>query len=312
MRVLDRARATSQPRVRSRFGGRLPFVAIAVALTTVLWTSGGVAAQDSDASAKSHSLAVNLEFPDEGIAGDEQLCLALFAGTSPDMSQPPLLSRCLDPGDAAVSFEGLRTGEYSVLLPGPGSDLEQKRYQGQLVATSIPDDDQLDAFGIDIAVGLAPEFAGTTGRVQVNVFGCPAGTNAGSDKDGWADECQALAGGVPLTLSGTGSINDAAFQAVTGQSGTDSGRVEFTNLPAGAYELDGDLPENVANTPALFVESSIDGSLGSLDPSDTLALRPTETVAVDVFLVLDPDAAETGGTVGLSDPLITGGIGEVE
>ena len=75
------------------------------------------------------------------------------------------------------------------------------------------------SFGIDVIVGLSPEFAGTTGRVQVSVFGCPAGTDAGADKDGWAAECQALAGGVPLTLSGTGSINDAAFQAVTGLSG---------------------------------------------------------------------------------------------
>ena len=69
--------------------------------------------------------------------------------------------------------------------------------RGQLVATTIPEDDRLDAFGIDVSVGLAPEFAGTTGRVHVNVFGCPAGTDAGTDRDGWANECQALAGGVP-------------------------------------------------------------------------------------------------------------------
>ena len=64
-----------------------------------------------------------------------------------------------------------------------------------------------------------------------------------------------------------------------------------------------------ASQPALFVESSIDGSLGSLEPSDTLALRPTETVAVDVFLVLDQDdAIEASDVVGVTDPGITGGV----
>ena len=131
----------------------------------------------------------------------------------------------------------------------------------------------------------------------------------GADRDGWATECQALAGGVPLSLSGTGSIHDAAFQAVTGTSGDESGRVEFTDLPPGAYELGSELPENVGSDPALFVESSIDGSLGSLEPSDTLALRPAETVAVDVFLVLDQDeAVDASDVVGVTDPEITGGV----
>jgi hypothetical protein len=289
-------------------GGWSSCVAIAAALLVALWLPFSAMAQESDA-AKARSLGVNLLFPDDGLAEGEQLCVALFPSTDPDLTKPPLLSRCLDPGSAAVSFEGLRPGEYSVLLPGPGSDLGEPRYQGQLVATTIPDDDRLDAFGIDVSVGLAPEFAGTTGRVHVSVFGCPAGTDAGSDRDGWANECQALAGGVPLSLSGTGSIHDAAFQAITGVSGDASGRVEFTNLPPGAYELGSQLPENVASQPALFVESSIDGSLGTLDPSDTLALRPAETVAVDVFLVLDQDdAKETSDVVGVTDPGITGGV----
>ena len=278
------------------------------ALLVALWLPSGVMAQESDA-AKAHSLGVNVLFPDDGLVDGEQLCLALFPSTDPDLTKPPLLSRCLDPGSAAVSFEGLRSGQYSVLLPGPGSDLAAPRYQGQLVATTIPDDDRLDAFGIDVSVGLAPEFAGTTGRVHVSVFGCPAGTDAGADKDSWVTECQALAGGVPLSLSGTGSINDAAFQAITGLSGDGSGRVEFTDLPPGAYELGSELPENVGSEPALFVESSIDGSLGSLEPSDTLALRPTETVAVDVFLVLDEDEPlNAGDVVGVTDLEITGGV----
>jgi hypothetical protein len=283
-------------------------MSIVAAFLVVLWVPFGASAQESTDAEKAHSLGVNLRFPDEGLVDGEQLCVALFPTTDPDLTQPPLLSRCLDPGAAAVSFEGLRTGEYSVLLPGPGSDLAAPRYQGQLVATTIPEDDRLDAFGIDVSVGLAPEFAGTTGRVQVSVFGCPAGTNAGANRDGWATECQALAGGVPLSLSGTGSINDAAFRAITGLSGDGSGRVEFTNLPPGAYELGSDLPENVGSDPALFVESSIDGSLGSLEPSDTLALRPTETVAVDVYLVIDPNEASASDTVGMTDLEITGGV----
>jgi hypothetical protein len=307
MHVLNLTRSTVHPRVRCRLSGRLSGVALVVAFVVALFGPVSAQAQETASSSQSHSLGVNLQFPDDGVIADEQLCVALYASTSPDRSQPPLLSRCLDPGGDAVSFEGLRPGDYSVLLPGPGTELEQERYQGQLVATSIPDDPQIEAFGIDVDVGLAPEFAGTTGRVQVSVFGCPAGTNAGDDKANWATECQALAGGVPLTLSGTGSINDAAFRAVTGLSGNQSGRVEFADLPAGAYELEGDLPENVSNTPALFVESSIDGSLGAVDPDETLALRPTETVAVDVYLVLDSDSGTTD-LIGLSDPQITGAV----
>ena len=304
MRVQDRTAS----QLFRRVGGLSSVVAIVAALLTALWLPVGVAAQESD-SATAHSLGVNVLFPDNGLAAGEQLCLALFPSTEPDLTKPPLLSRCLDPGSAAVSFEGLRSGEYSVLLPGPGSDLSAPRYQGQLVATTIPDDDRLDAFGIDVSVGLAPEFAGTTGRVQVSVFGCPAGTDAGADRNEWAAECQALAGGVPLSLSGTGSIHDAAFQAVTGVSGNDSGRVEFSDLPPGAYELGSELPENVGSDPALFVESSIDGSLGSLEPSDTLALRPTETVAVDVFLVLDEGKKiDASDLVGVTDLEITGGV----
>jgi hypothetical protein len=93
-------------------------------------------------------------------------------------------------------------------------------------------------------------------------------------------------------------------------SGDGSGRVEFTDLPPGAYELGSELPENVGSDPALFVESSIDGSVGTLKPSDTLALRPTETVAVDVFLVLDQqdEVVDASDVVGVTDLEITGGV----
>ena len=122
----------------------------------------------------------------KGSGAGEQLCVAIFPGTDPDLTNPPLLSRCLDPGGAAVSFEGLRSGEYSVLLPGPGSELTSHATR---VSSSPPPSRRtsgLASFGIDVAVGLAPEFAGTTGRVQVSVFGCPAGTDNGADKDSWA------------------------------------------------------------------------------------------------------------------------------
>jgi hypothetical protein len=303
--VRTRGKVTNSGRYRR--SGVLSCLATVLLVVLALSLAPAVGAQDATEPAPFHSLDVYLEFPDDGLAAGEQLCVALYQGTSPDTSTLPLLSRCLDPGASSVSFEGLPSGDYSVLLPGPGSDTAEPRYQGQLVTTAIPDDDRVEAYGIDVPLGLSPEFAGTTGRVEVNVFGCPAGTNGGADREGWAAECQALAGGVPLTLTGTGSIEDAAFQAVTGRTGNESGRVEFTNLPPGAYELGSDLPQNVDNNPALFIESSIDGSLGSLDPSDTLALRPTETVAVDIFLVLDEDPA---GMVGMTSPAITGGVGE--
>jgi hypothetical protein len=307
MRVLEGARVPNQPRNIIRFGRRVAVAMLAASMAVSFGLHSIVDAQDTSSSNRTHSLGVSLDFPDEGLVDSEQLCIALYSGTSPDLQKPPLLSRCMDPGEDSVTFEGLRPGDFSVLLPGPGSDVEGHRYEGQLVTTSIPNDDQLDAFGIDIAVGLSSEFRGTTGNVKVSVFGCPAGTDAGADKDSWVNECKALAGGVPMTLTGIGSINDAAFRKVTGVSGNTSGRVEFTDLPAGAYAIGGDLPSNVSENPALFAESSIDGSLGAIDPSQSLALRPTETVAVDVFLVLEdtPDSATTIGTVDLE---ITGAI----
>ncbi|MCA9880166.1 MAG: hypothetical protein KC442_20370 [Thermomicrobiales bacterium] len=307
MRVLESTRVPKQPRTRVRFGRRVALAALAATLAVSFGLHAPARAQDTAAPNRTHSLGVNLEFPDDGLVDSEQLCVALFSGTSPDLQKPPLLSRCIDPGASAVTFEGLRPGDFSVLLPGPGSDVEGQRYEGQLVTTSIPDDEQLDAFGIDINVGLSPEFTGTTGSVQVSVFGCPAGTNAGADKDSWVNECKSLAGGVPMTLTGIGSINDAAFQKVTGVSGNASGRVEFTDLPAGAYEIGGVLPSNVSDNPALFAESSIDGSLGAIGPADSLALRPTETVAVDVFLVLD-DTPDSTAMIGTTDMEITGAL----
>ena len=103
MRVLVHARTTIHPRMRLRAGWRSPVVAIVGAFLLLLSMQVGVDAQESSSS-PAHSLGVTLAFPDDGLSSDEQLCVALFSGTSPDLTQPPLLSRCLDPGNTFVSF----------------------------------------------------------------------------------------------------------------------------------------------------------------------------------------------------------------
>jgi hypothetical protein len=155
----------------------------------------------------------------------------------------------------------------------------------------VPDEPDRSDYGLPVALKLAPEIAGTTGRVQVSVFGCPPGTDAGGDADGWLNQCDALANDVPVSLSGIGSIEDTTGLAVTGRETAQPGRVEFANLPPGDYLLEEVLPAD-ARGAVVFVESSIDGSITPLDPDDpTLALRPAEVKSVAYFVVLD--AAET-------------------
>ncbi|MGI9254631.1 MAG: hypothetical protein ACR2J8_12870, partial [Thermomicrobiales bacterium] len=189
--------------------------------------------------AGNHTLEVLLSFPDNGPATGEQVCLGLYPSTVTDFTMPPLQARCLDSGESSVLFEAINPGDFTVAVPGQGSRLLPDRYQGQLVQTSIPDDETIADYAIDVTLDLAPEAAGTRGTVKVNVFGCPEGTDAGADAAAWAGECHALANGVPLSLSGKGAIGDTALTAITGDTGLDSGKVEFTNLPAGAYELGG-------------------------------------------------------------------------
>ncbi|HEU5433538.1 MAG TPA: hypothetical protein VFU81_17865 [Thermomicrobiales bacterium] len=289
-----------------------PLLAIVIALAFVaLRHDNAFAAEPASTASDSHALSVAIDFPDGGIASDEQLCMAIFPGTATDLSKPPIQSRCLDSGQTSGTFTGLAPGDYQVIVPGPGSVISSSRYQGQRVDTSIPDQPDLNSFGIDVKLSLLPALQGVTGNVQVNVYGCPPGTNGGGDANAWASECNAVAGGIPVSLSGVGTIGDTSVEAVTGEQGPSSGKVEFTNLPAGAYQIDGKLPSNVSS-PALFLESSIDGSLGQIDPQKPVSVRPAETVAVNVYLVLDngnqaAPAATPDNGVG-SDLTISGGV----
>ena len=294
---------------------RVATLCLLLAVVMLALLPGSVAADGTPGQPVTHTLGVAVTFPDAGLAEGEQLCLALYAGDTGDLAgTAPLQSQCLGPGGSSLLFEGLAHGAYRVVVPAPDSVLNPHRYQGQIVGTSIPDEPNLSAFGIDIALALTPETAGITGSVQVNVYGCPPGTNGGGDATVWASECEYLAGGVPLVLSGIGSVDDTTLAGVTGQTGEQSGQVEFSNLPAGAYRLDGELPENVAAEAAYFVESSLDGGTTVLDPDDTLAIRPAEIKTIDVYLVLTPEdgtAASPAATTtpeegGVADP----GIGD--
>jgi hypothetical protein len=288
---------------------------VAAALAVAALPPLGALAHETGDQNGAHTLEVVLAYPDSGLAEGEQLCLGLYPGDATDFSAPPLQARCLDPGQSAATFEGIAHGEFVVAVPSAGSEIEADRYQGQLVATALPDEPDLAAYGIEVDLALAPEVAGTTGRVQVNVYGCPPGTDGGGDAEFWASECQALAGGIPLSLSGVGTIEHTAIEATTGETGLTSGRALFTNLPAGAYKLDGKLPGS-ASVPAVFIQSSIEGGVRPVD-GGTLDLRPTETVAVDVYLVLDgqdtatvetPAEAAPTTILGFGDQRVTGGL----
>lgn len=309
------ARSAAQSTSRGgRLGVARPLAVGAVALLALLPV--GVSAHEADGRAEGHTLEVVLSYPDSGLAEGEQLCLGIYPGDAVDFSAPPLQARCLDPGEDAATFEGIDHGRFIVAVPGIGSEVANDRYRGQLVDTAIPDEPTLAAFGIEVDLALAPEAAGTTGRVQVNVYGCPPGTDGGGDAEFWANECQALAGGIPLSLSGLGTIEQTAIEAVTSQNGLTSGRALFTDLPAGAYQLGGQLPPNVDN-PAVFIQSSIEGGIKPVEQDGTLDLRPTEVAVVDVYLVLDGQdtatvqtAAEAPRTtiLGFGDQQVTGGL----
>lgn len=312
MSSLSRLATTGADRKRSG-SAVVRACAAGFALAGLLLASGPLAASAHETeNGRGHSLEVVLSFPDSGLAEDEQICLGIYPEGARDFEEPPLQARCLDPGDDAVLFEDLAHGPYIVAVPGVGSRLTPERYQGQLVETSIPDEPTLDAFGIDVALDLTPEHSGTRGKVEVKVFGCPAGTDGGGDAEAWAGECQAVASGIPVSLSGKGANGDTALAAVTGED-AESGKVEFTNLPAGAYELGSLLPNNVG-TPAVFIQSSIEGGVRPIEKGGALAVRPAETVAVDVYLVIDENAAATATSdedaplAAFADPAITGGL----
>ncbi|MFM8593591.1 MAG: hypothetical protein ACKOCK_04275, partial [Chloroflexota bacterium] len=85
--------------------------------------------------------------------------------------------------------------------------------------------------------------------------------------------------------------------------------------PAGAYQLDGELPGNVLN-PTIFIESTIDGGTQAIAQGDTLEVRPSETVAVNVYLVIDEGKADQASRpmmlIGSPESEITGGLSEAQ
>ena len=281
--------------LRSVTGRRVAAVRLVALLIVVMVAVSLPLAARADGTADdlvSHTLGIALSFPDMGLAVGEELCVAVYPGDVEDFADtPPLDAQCAGQGTSWLFFEDLEHGAYQVLVPAPGSELNPARYQGQVIDTDIPDDPNQSAFGIPVSLALTSASAGTTGIVEVTVYGCPPGTNGGGDATAWETECTSLIGGTAVELAGIGSIEDTSAADVTAVDGDEFGRVKFANLPAGDYEVAGDVPGMVTTDPAYFVVSSIDGSTGALAPDDTIDVRPAETVAVDVFLVLDDDDA---------------------
>lgn len=251
------------------------------------------------------SLDIIIVFPDAGLALTETLCVELYPDDGTDLAAATLLQRaCLTAEQDRARFVGLAPGVMRAVVPAADSMLAPPRYAGQVASVEVPDDPNNRAFEIDVTLTLTPEFAGTTGVIQVSVYGCPPGTNGGGDATVWRQACDALIGGTSVSVSGIGTIEATAQRDVTAQDGATFGRVEFANLPAGEYQLEGDLPPSVTANPAYFVESSIDGGLPTpIDPSGPLAVRPTEIIAVDVYVpltepapVLEPES-EQGASV---------------
>ena len=298
-----------------RIGRRLVLGFVVFVLMLGRFSSGSALAAQNDQLFGSKNLSVSVSFPDSGLVEDEQVCMGIFPAGTTDFSAPPLQSRCMDPGAESVLFEGLAAGDWVVAVPGFGTQMTPLRYQGQLVSTSIPEQDGMYDFGISVDLALLPSIAGTTGTVQVNVFGCPSGTDAGGDATAWQTACDAVASGVPISISGIGTGETTAMEGVTGIDGTTAGRLEFSGLPAGAYQLDGELPSNVLD-PTIFIESSIEGETHVISAGDTLEVRPSETVAVNVYLVIDEGKNTPGTTptllIGSPESEITGGLTESE
>jgi hypothetical protein len=143
-------------------------------------------------------------------------------------------------------------------------------------------------------LALSPQAAGTTGQVQLNVYGCPPGTDGQGDATLWQSQCTSPVAGVSLKLQGIGSIGDISVADVTPDEESSAGRVEFSNLPPGEYQLvgvdDGQFA-NVEINPALVIESNIEGSLGVTDAGEGISLRPAEIKNIDIYLVLSEDSA---------------------
>lgn len=262
-------------------------VVLAVLMSLGTWTP--VAAQTG-----SNSLDIAITFPDDGLAEGEQLCLALYPGDSPDLTAPPLQSRCLDPGDVSRTFAGIAPGTYQLITPSVGSIIDQNRYQVQSAETTIPADTADASFMASLPLTLSPEVAGTTGQVQLNVYGCPPGTDGQGDATLWQSKCTSPVAGVSVRLQGIGSIEDTSVPAVTAESQATAGRAQFTNLPPGEYQIvgvdDGQLT-NVEANPAMVVQSNIEGGLGVTEADEGISLRPAEIKNIDIYLVLTEESA---------------------
>ena len=264
------------------------FAAVTLA-SLVLFGALGLGPIGAAAQSSANVLEVDLAYPDDGLLPGEQLCLALYPGSATDFNVPPLQSRCLDPGATVAAFAGLAPGAYQLVTPSVGSVVEQNRYQVQAAETSIPADAAGESFFAQLPLVLVPELSGTTGQVQLNVFGCPPGTDREGDATLWQSTCTNPVAGVAVTLQGIGSIEDTAVADVTSDTLASAGKVSFANLPPGEYQIagvDANQFTNVDTNPALVVRSNIDGSLGVVDPAAGISLRPAEVKNIDIYLML--------------------------
>ncbi|HEX5497933.1 MAG TPA: hypothetical protein VFX03_01860, partial [Thermomicrobiales bacterium] len=160
MRAWMREVGKRAPRSASWIRWSTLLAVVIVATLVALRHESAFAAEPDSSAAESHVLSVSIDFPDGGIASDEQLCMAIFPGSATDLSQPPIQSRCLDSGQSTGTFTGLPSGDYQVIVPGPGSVISSSRYQGQRVDTNIPDEPDLNSFGIDVKLSLLPQLQG--------------------------------------------------------------------------------------------------------------------------------------------------------
>lgn len=281
---------------RRRPSDRLRSALVAALLISLSLLTFLVVPSAASAQSESNELEIVLTFPDSGLIDGEQLCLALFPGGTTDISGLPLQSRCLDPGDSVATFAGIAPGTYQLVTPSVGSMIDQNRYQLQAAETSIPADASAASFSAELPLALSPEVAGTTGQVQLNVYGCPPGTDGQGDATLWESTCTSPVAGVSLELQGIGSIGDTSRVDITSTDQATAGKVAFTGLPPGDYELvglQGRQFTNVKFDPALVVQSSIDGSLGVVDSSQEISLRPAEVKNINIYLFLTDDAAPT-------------------
>lgn len=285
MLALSTARDPTRHTGGRRLGGRPAITVLVCMVAVALLPMRAIAHGGSDQPA-AHTLTVDVAFPDDGLVEGEQLCLGLFAASAAGTGSPLQLA-CIGPGAGGATFDGLAHGAYQVVLPTEASVLTPPRYAGQLIETDVPDEAAAADYGVAVQLALSPDFAGTTGTVDVSVYACPPGTDEGGDATAWQTECGYVVGGVALTLTSVDGGVGEPVAAATGEDGDLTGRVEFPPLPAGAYELDGQLPDNVAETSARFVTSNVDATTTVLQPDQTLAVRPAEDLKVDVYLVLD-------------------------